>query len=109
MSDVRAAAERLLEYVRLYDLQQHEEIVHDLRAVASSVLKSALAEPDELQEAVELLRPFADFAEGYEQQPLRGIDEDETYCIHNKAGKLTFRISDCRKARAFLAKHGGQK
>jgi hypothetical protein len=47
------------------------------------------------------LEPFADFADKWNANPMRGLD-DELYSIHNGDIGASFRLSDCKKARAAL-------
>jgi hypothetical protein len=60
------------------------------------------------KELVEALKPFALFAEKYDAKPLRQLD-DRIYGIHaGTEWEAELSVSDCRKARAALAKakHG---
>ena len=53
------------------------------------------------EELAEALRPFAEFANKWDKNPIRGLD-DALYSIHNEA---SLRLSDCKTARAALAHH----
>lgn len=64
-------------------------------------LAALRAENAELRAA---LTPFAEFAEKFEQKPISGLD-DELYSIHAGQHRAVFRLSDCRRAIAVLAKH----
>lgn len=51
-----------------------------------------------LREAAEALEPFAAFADAWDKQPLRGID-DRVYSLH---GETHLKLSDCKRARVVL-------
>jgi len=60
-------------------------------------------------EAVALLRPFAEFAEKWKQKPLSAIG-DAVYGIHaGTEWEAVLRRSDCEAARAFLSTLDGGK
>ena len=51
------------------------------------------------------LKPFAVFADKWDAAPLRGVD-DILYAIHSEEKHGEIRLSDCKAARAALAKAG---
>jgi len=56
------------------------------------------------QELYEALRPFANFADKFDANPISNL-ADEMYSIHGGLDGIgaSFRLSDCKKARAALA------
>lgn len=73
------------------------------------VSSSASPSPEVIAEAVEALRPFADFAAKFNAKPLRGID-DTLYAIHTGTQwEAEIRLSDLFRARAILPKLKAQQ
>jgi hypothetical protein len=56
---------------------------------------------EEVRRLRDALAPFARFAEQWNRNPLRGID-DVLYAIHAGADRAEIRLSDCRRALAAL-------
>ena len=100
--------ETLFDYIAA--LRQRLADAEATRRVAMERTAEVLGEKIELERrlasAVEALRPFALFAEKWDAQPLRNID-DEFYSIHTGTQwAASLRLGDCRKARTALAAAG---
>lgn len=55
------------------------------------------------KELAAALRPFAEFADKWDAEPISGLNKSELYVVHNSAGRAVFSLDDCYAARAALA------
>lgn len=81
-----------------------------LRDKIVSALAAARAEGERqgLEQAADVLRPFANFAEKFNAKPLRGI-ADEFYVIHSGDDGAALRLSDCQRALDLLSRTRAEK
>ena len=102
--DLAAIIDRHFEQLRQRS-EQAEARVKELQKQEAESRRLFYAEQDKRQSAefrceelAEALRPFAEFANKWDKNPIRGLD-DALYSIHNEA---SLRLSDCKTARAAI-------